>query len=386
MFPTHWSKMAILAPLLAVITGLLSVHLVRQVRRAWRNPGWEPDSLRQSARSVVPMAIMAISFTVILGGDAATALTPERTTGHIIGDAVELAGFLGLFTALAAMATTRRYGRPRFIVPPPQRPGFAVPSYSGAPTMAQFQADLAVRELESALLGPRETAPAKHDPGDGPEFIVMAGQGSHQAANGGDAGRLVLTTRQLFLSTRQPNIAGQRTWPVADMRGVSAGPGHADLTIRLAGGREETFTVERGRDAWQDRLTKLLSLPRPVTSWYGDPADAHTYHPAAVPADQALIVLWRAQGEGRDRLAGYRVLVDKLPMAKVRRGQRIEFPVPPGRHVIFARSWWVSSRFIAFEANAGQVLRFCCEPGGFPGMTQRDMERDPTGYIRLRRL
>jgi hypothetical protein len=91
-------------------------------------------------------------------------------------------------------------------------------------------------------------------------------------------------------------------------------------------------------------------------------------------------------GEQRDRLQRYRVLIDGRKAAKIMRGQRVELPVPPGRHVIHLRSIWVGSQFIPFEARAGQVLRFCCEPGGFPGMTQADMERDVTGYIRPRRL
>jgi hypothetical protein len=97
-------------------------------------------------------------------------------------------------------------------------------------------------------------------------------------------------------------------------------------------------------------------------------------------------VLWRVEGEQRDRLLRYRVLLDGIKIAKIKPGKRIEFPVSPGRHFIYLRSIWVSSQFIPFEARAGQVLRFCCEPGGFPGMTQADMERDVTGYIRLRRL
>jgi hypothetical protein len=69
-----------------------------------------------------------------------------------------------------------------------------------------------------------------------------------------------------------------------------------------------------------------------------------------------------------------------------RRGGRIELPIAPGRHVLGLRSVWVGSPPLKFHADTGQVLRFCCEPGGFPGMTQADMERDVTGYIRLRHL
>jgi hypothetical protein len=55
-------------------------------------------------------------------------------------------------------------------------------------------------------------------------------------------------------------------------------------------------------------------------------------------------------------------------------------PISPGMSATRA------GRFLPFRAHAGQVVRFCCAPGGFPGMTQADMERDVTGYIRLWRL
>ena len=78
--------------------------------------------------------------------------------------------------------------------------------------------------------------------------------------------------------------------------------------------------------------------------------------------------------------------MDGHKVGKIRRGGRIEVPISPGRHVLGLRSIWIGSPLLTFHADAGQVFRFCCEPGGFPGMTQADMERDVTGYIRLRRL
>ena len=78
--------------------------------------------------------------------------------------------------------------------------------------------------------------------------------------------------------------------------------------------------------------------------------------------------------------------MDRRRAGKIKRGERIELPVPPGRHVLALRTTWLGSRAIVFDAGAGQVLRFCCEPGGFPGMTQAAMEGDQAGYIRLRRL
>jgi hypothetical protein len=131
---------------------------------------------------------------------------------------------------------------------------------------------------------------------------------------------------------------------VADVRAVTAGSGATGITLRFADGHAEVFTVDKHRDLWLSRAGRLLSLPRPVTSWYGDPPDAG--RPVTVPEGAAVLVLWRADGEQRDRRTGYRVLLDGRKVAKIRRGQRIEFP----------------------------------------GMTQPDMARDVTGYVRLRRL
>jgi hypothetical protein len=378
--------MKIADPLFAALLAAASVFAVRQARRAWRDPDWEPNSLTEVPRSTVPTAALVVSFTVLLvGGSVFSDLRGTAATDT--GAGLVAAGFLGLTSAGIAMATTKRYGRPRFLIPPPMRPGYeqARPAGAAGPTIAEIQQADAARAVQAA-----QGAARAFDAGDPPapeagEFIVIAGSGTHVTGTAGDAGRLVLTSRRLILSTRRPNLLGQdRSWPVADVRAVTAGPGATGITLRFTDGRDEVFTVDQHRDQWLSRASKLLSLPQPVTSWYGDPPDAG--RPVTVPGGAAVLVLWRADGEQRDRLTGYRVLIDGRKVAKIRRGQRIELPVTPGRHVIFVRSIWVGSHFIPFEARAGQVLRFCCEPGGFPGMTQPDMGRDVTGYIRLRRL
>jgi hypothetical protein len=137
------------------------------------------------------------------------------------------------------------------------------------------------------------------------------------------------------------------------------------MTLRFADGHQEVFTVEKHRDLWLGTVSKLLSLPRPVTSWCGDPAG--TDRSVNVPHGTAVLMLWRAEGEQRDRLIGYRVLLDGHKVVKIKPGQQIEFAISPGRHVINLRSVWVGSRFIPFEAEAGQVLRReaanCRRPG-----------------------
>jgi hypothetical protein len=357
--------MGIVIPLLAVLLAAMSLVTVRQARRAWRDPDWEPSSLTQSPRSAVALAVLMVSLAVILvGGSVFTDVAGNAAKDA--GAGLVSAGFAGLVFAGIGIGTTKRFGRPRFLVPPPMRPGYeqTLPAVPAGPTVAEIQ--------------------SQASPGHG-EFIVIAGPGAHLTGDVSDAGRLVLTTRRLVLSTKRPNVLGQeRSWPVAGLREAAAGPGDTGMTLRFADGHQEIFTVERHRGLWLDRLSKLLARPKPVTSWYGDPADAD--RAVAVPHGMAVMVLWRAQGEQRDRLAGYRVLLDGHRVAKIKRGRRVEVPVTPGRHVMHLRSIWVGSRFLPFEAGAGQVVRFCCEPGGFPGMTQADMERDVTGYIRLRRL
>jgi hypothetical protein len=91
------------------------------------------------------------------------------------------------------------------------------------PTVAEFQASRTVRATAAAQGAADDAGSAAND-----EFIVIAGPGSHltAAAEGGrDTGRLVLTTRRLFRSTRRPDPAGHdRSWLVRDLRGSSAGP------------------------------------------------------------------------------------------------------------------------------------------------------------------
>jgi hypothetical protein len=379
--------MKIATPLIAALLAALSVAAVRQARRAWRDPDWEPNSLTQSPRSTGAVAVLFVSLAVFFAGASVISDVPGKVATDV-GAGLAVVGFLGLTSGGIAMATTRRLGWPRFLVPPPRRPGYeqAVPPGTAGPTIAEIQAASEARALEAAVGAARSFGAVGREAADADdEFIVIAGPGTHLTGAGSDAGRLVLSTRRLLLSTRQPNLLGQdRSWPVAELRAVAAGPGDTGMTLRFADGREEAFTVAGHRDLWLGRVSRLLSLPRPVTSWYGDPADAG--RPVAVPGGAAVLVLWRAEGERRDRLIGYRVLLDGRKAATIRRGRRVELPVTPGRHVINLRSFWVGSPFIPFEADADQVLRFCCEPGGFPGMTQADMQRDVTGYIRLRRL
>jgi hypothetical protein len=381
-----------------VLLAALSVVGVQQARRAWRDPDWEPATTRQAPATAGAAAGVMISLTVLLAGGSVLVDGSSATRG--VGAALIVVGFAGFVCCGVAVATTRRYGRPRLLVPPPLRPGYPLVVPAGAAqdeTVAGMEVAKAVRDAEAAraaahalaAAGPASDSPPPAEPTVEGEFIVITGPGRHTSGEAGGTsggtGRLVLTTDRLLLSTCRLNLAGQqRGWPVADLREAMAGPGEHGLTLRLADGRAETFTVDKQRDLWLAKIATLLSLPRPVTSWYGDPAEDG--RPVAVPGGSAVLVLSRAEGERRDRTIGYRILLDRRPAGKIKHGQRMELTLAPGRHLLALRSTWVGSRAIPFQAEAGQVLRFCCEPGGFPGITQADMERDPTGYIRLRRL
>jgi hypothetical protein len=402
--------MKIACPVLAAVLIALSVLGVQQARRVWRKP--VVGLGRRPPRSAGAGAALMICFAVLLTGGS-VAFDVPGAAGERASEVLIAAGFAGIFLAMISMETTRRFGRPAFLVPPGLRPGAGpacvadpdlgvaelvgqtgagpqpVPP-SAAGTAAAGTAAAGTAAASTAAAGPEAAGPEVATAGDTgavpaegvPEFIVIAGQGSHQD---GAAGRLVLTTERLVLGEAGLEPAGQgREWAVAGLREVVAGPGESGLTLRFADGCEEAFTVSRDRDLWVATAGKLLSLAAPVTSWYGDPADDG---PAvSAPRGAAVVVLSRAQGEQRDRGLGYRVLLDRRRAGKIKRGERIELPVPPGRHVLALRTTWLGSRAIVFDAGAGQVLRFCCEPGGFPGMTQADMEGDQAGYIRLRRL
>lgn len=389
--------MKIACPVLAAVLIALSVLGVQQARRVWHEPAAVLG--RRPPRSAWAGAALMICFAVLLVGGS-VAFDVPGAAGEQAGAALIGAGLAGIIIAMIGMETTRRFGRPAFLVPPSLRAGAGSPVGAGpAVTAEDVGAGSAVsvefgeaggwaEPLAVAERGPAWPGPEGADLGDVPgveEFIVIAGRGSHL----GEEGRLVLTTRRLALGepgrrSGARSDGGGGEWLLDGLREVVPGPGETGLTLRFADGREESFTVDRDRGLWVATAGKLLSLPGPVISWYGDPADDE--RAVTVPDGSAVVVLTRVEGEQRDRGLGYRVMLDRRRAGKIKRGQRVELPVPPGRHVLALRTTWVGSAAIPFEAQGGQVLRFCCEPGGFPGMTRADMERDQAGYIRLRRL
>jgi hypothetical protein len=110
--------MKIATPVVTILLAALSVVFVRQAKRAWRDPDGEPPSATQSPRSPVAQAILIISFAVLLAGGSVIADLPG-TAAKDAGAGLVLAGFAGLVFAGVSMETTKRYGWPRFLFPPP---------------------------------------------------------------------------------------------------------------------------------------------------------------------------------------------------------------------------------------------------------------------------
>jgi hypothetical protein len=77
------------------------------------------------------------------------------------------------------------------------------------------------------------------------------------------------------------------------------------------------------------------------------------------------------------------VLVDGEPVGKIKHGQSVDFAVPSGSHELALKISWCSSRSLPFDAQAGDVIRFFCEPGGPASAGLQDVLGAPDTYIRL---
>jgi hypothetical protein len=65
----------------------------------------------------------------------------------------------------------------------------------------------------------------------------------------------------------------------------------------------------------------------------------------------------------RDRARRYDIVVDGQPVAKIKRGQRVELPIPRGRHEVFMRINWGSSQTIDLEIKPGESVELFCTIG-----------------------
>jgi hypothetical protein len=346
-----------------VVTAVLvivSTFQARSVRRAWHG------KISGVKRRILADALLLCFLTLAMIGAVIAVFMPGKAAAAA-GLALLFGGLLLGGAAAFAGASIEKRGRPRFLIPPRLRP---------EPGHARADLDISGLDAMDAL---GLTA------ADPDEFIVMAGLGSHKTSAGEDAGRLVLTSRSLVLLSCSPNVPGvARSWPVAEVQDVTAGASPTEFVVRLSAGYAETFMVEEFPRTWVGRFSYLLTLPVPVTSWYGDPAEVG--QPVSVPEGMALVVLSRAEGGDRDKIIGYHVEINHIEVGKINRGERLELPIQAGSNTIDVRAAWVGSRPIRFDAAPGQVIRFHCEPAGFPGMTDEEMKEAVTTYIRLWQL
>ncbi len=103
-------------------------------------------------------------------------------------------------------------------------------------------------------------------------------------------------------------------------------------------------------------------------------------------ADEATIAISRRRGGWRDRARSYVVVVDSKPISKIKHGQRVELPVPPGPHDLFLKISWCTSPIFTFDAQPGAVIGFSCEPGGPATAGLRDVLGNTGRYIALTRI
>jgi hypothetical protein len=63
-------------------------------------------------------------------------------------------------------------------------------------------------------------------------------------------------------------------------------------------------------------------------------------------------------GGWRDRVRRYQVIIDGERVAMIKRGQRIDLPVTPGRHVIFLQIEWARSPQLDVDVPRARASRW----------------------------
>jgi hypothetical protein len=93
----------------------------------------------------------------------------------------------------------------------------------------------------------------------------------------------------------------------------------------------------------------------------------------------SFITLSRVPGGWRDRVRRYQVIIDGERVAMIKRGQRIDLPVTPGRHVVFLQIDWARSPQLDVDVPPGEVISLECAPDSV-----RPFGPGAAGYIALR--
>jgi hypothetical protein len=87
------------------------------------------------------------------------------------------------------------------------------------------------------------------------------------------------------------------------------------------------------------------------------------YH---VKVNGALIQLDRAAGGRTDKLRAYKVLLDGVKVARIRRGETRTLEVSPGHHELRLAVDWCRSPIVRLDLMAGQEARLRCWPKANP--------------------
>jgi hypothetical protein len=103
----------------------------------------------------------------------------------------------------------------------------------------------------------------------------------------------------------------------------------------------------------------------------------------ATGATGARIVLTRVRTGWRDRFRSYVVMLDGQEVGHVKRGERLEFTITPGRHQVFLKIDWCRSRTVEVDAGSHDVIEMTCAPGGSPHAGLGDVVTNTDGYITL---
>jgi hypothetical protein len=81
----------------------------------------------------------------------------------------------------------------------------------------------------------------------------------------------------------------------------------------------------------------------------------------------------------------YRVILDGQQAGTIGRGRTIEVPLAAGRHEIFLKIDWCQSPVVEISAQAGEVIRLACAPGGPASGALADVIGGSGNYISLGR-
>ena len=91
--------------------------------------------------------------------------------------------------------------------------------------------------------------------------------------------------------------------------------------------------------------------------------------------DGSVIAVSRDKRGLRDRARSYTIVIDGQPVARIKRGQRVEVPIPGGRHQVLVRINWGQSETVDLDVNPGEKVELVCTIG---------QSQIGAGYIDLR--